>query len=487
MLTATPLQNSLLELYGLVSFADERVFGDVASFREQFVKSSDEVVRNHGLRSRLRLVCHRTLRRQVIPYVQFTRRIALTQRFSPSDDEQALYEQVSAYLQRANLIGLPTQQRALMTMMLRKLLASSSFAIGNTLRALVKRLEDAAPEAAAAAAITADYGDADDVAEEWEGDDSADEPTPGDGAAIVEEIRVLRDAIRRADGIATNAKGEALITALGTAFDRAAGLGAARKAVLFTESRRTQLYLVQLLEASGWKGRVVVLNGENADASSKAIHKQWLARHANDGVPTGVRAADVKAAIVEELRDSAEILVATEAAAEGINLQFCSLVVNYDLPWNPQRVEQRIGRCHRYGQKHDVVVVNFLNERNEADKRVFQLLSEKLNLFEGVFGASDEILGAIESGVDIERRIARAYQECRTPAEIGATFDQLQADLDEQIRARMAETREAVLDNFEIGSGARERRTSGPFPPNTVGPRGPRRVRGIFPFRHCIG
>ena len=63
-------------------------------------------------------------------------------------------------------------------------------------------------------------------------------------------------------------------------------------------------------------------------------------------------------------------MIATEAGAEGINLQFCSLVINYDLPWNPQRIEQRIGRCHRYGQKHDVVVINFLNERNAADQRV---------------------------------------------------------------------------------------------------------------------
>lgn len=94
-------------------------------------------------------------------------------------------------------------------------------------------------------------------------------------------------------------------------------------------------------------------------------------------------------------------MIATEAAAEG-GLQFCSLVVNYDLPWNPQRIEQRIGRCHRYGQKHDVVVVNFINKNNAADQRVYELLSEKFKLFSGVFGASDEVLGTIESG-DFER------------------------------------------------------------------------------------
>jgi adenine-specific DNA-methyltransferase len=243
LLTATPLQNSLLELYGLVSVADQRVFGDVASFREQFMKSSDEEVRNHGLREPLKLVCHRTLRRQVLQYVRFTKRIAITQAFSPSDDEQALYDQVSAYLQRANLIALPTQQRALMTMILRKLLASSSFAIGNTLRALVSRLEDAAPQATDTATITADYEESDEVAEEWE-DEGAEDATPGDGTAIAEEIRILKDAIRRADGIATNAKGEALIDALGLAFDKAAELGAQLKSFRHSPLRRNRSHFL---------------------------------------------------------------------------------------------------------------------------------------------------------------------------------------------------------------------------------------------------
>jgi adenine-specific DNA-methyltransferase len=157
----------------------------------------------------------------------------------------------------------------------------------------------------------------------------------------------------------------------------------------------------------------------------------------------------MKAAIVEHFRDEASIMVATEAAAEGVNLQFCSLVVNFDLPWNPQRIEQRIGRCHRYGQKHDVVVLNFLNRRNEADKRVYELLSEKFRLFDGVFGASDEVLGALESGVDIERRIAEVYQQCRTNAEIQSAFDALQADLDAKIQARLAATRQTLLEHFD--------------------------------------
>jgi adenine-specific DNA-methyltransferase len=157
----------------------------------------------------------------------------------------------------------------------------------------------------------------------------------------------------------------------------------------------------------------------------------------------------MRSALVEYFQNEGRIMIATEAGAEGINLQFCSLVVNYDLPWNPQRIEQRIGRCHRYGQKHDVVVVNFLNRKNEADRRVYELLSEKFQLFEGVFGASDEVLGAIGSGVDFEKRIAMIYQDCRKPEEIKTAFDKLQLELNFEINEAMTSTRQKLLDNFD--------------------------------------
>lgn len=157
----------------------------------------------------------------------------------------------------------------------------------------------------------------------------------------------------------------------------------------------------------------------------------------------------MRSALVDQFKGPAQVMIATEAAAEGINLQFCSLVVNYDLPWNPQRIEQRIGRCHRYGQNHDVVVVNFINRNNAADRRVYELLSDKFNLFNGVFGASDEVLGTIESGVDFEKRIVRIYQECRTPDEIQASFDELQRELEAEIDDSMKLTRKQLLENFD--------------------------------------
>ncbi len=270
-----------------------------------------------------------------------------------------------------------------------------------------------------------------------------------DPAMLKDELAELRRFAALADTITTNAKGEKLVPALATALDRAVSLGAASKAVVFTESRRTQSYLFDLLSRNGYDGQLAMLNGSNDDPASQAIYRAWVQRHEGDEMVTGSKPVDMKAAIAEEFRERATVLIATEAAAEGINLQFCSLVVNYDLPWNPQRIEQRIGRCHRYGQKHDVVVLNFINTRNHADQRVYELLSEKFKLFSGVFGASDEVLGAIESGVDIERRIAEVYQTCRNEAEIKAAFDRLQSELDEQIQKQMAATRQVLLENFD--------------------------------------
>ena len=141
LLTATPLQNSLMELYGLASVIDVHLFGDAASFRDQFARATDEGERNSDLRSRLQPVCIRTLRKQVVEYIPFTRRVPITQDFLPSDAEQELYEAISEYLQREQLFALPASQRTLITLVLRKLLASSTFAIADTLERLASRLE----------------------------------------------------------------------------------------------------------------------------------------------------------------------------------------------------------------------------------------------------------------------------------------------------------------------------------------------------------
>lgn len=453
LLTATPLQNSLLELYGLVSFIDERVFGDLKSFREQYARINDNNVFD-SLKARLKPVCHRTLRRQVTAYVSYTKRHPILQSFTPEESEDRLYTLVSDYLRRPNLQALPASQRSLMTLVLRKLLASSSFAIAGALETLIKRLREklakGTPKESLEDELDKDYEALDETAEEWPDEDAPPPPLSiEERAAIENEIKDLDGFRSLAVSITTNAKGRELVSALDRAFSEAERLGAARKAIIFTESRKTQLYLLRLLADSPFAEGIVLFNGSNNDETSKKIYSEWVERHKGTDRVTGSRTADMRSAIVDYFGDQGKIMIATEAGAEGINLQFCSLVVNYDLPWNPQRIEQRIGRCHRYGQKHDVVVVNFLNNKNEADQRVFQLLSEKFKLFEGVFGASDEVLGAIESGVDFEKRIADIYHHCRTSGEIKTCFDQLQAELGAQINDAMTRTRKQLFENFD--------------------------------------
>lgn len=455
LLTATPLQNSLLELYGLVSMIDERVFGDLDSFRTQFSQTNKSPT-FEALRNRLAPICKRTLRRQVQQYVPYTARFAIVEEFLPSTEEKELSSLVAEYLRRPNLKALPEGQRQLISLVLWKLLASSTHAIAGALDTMAKRLQGVLSETVTqldlAVALDEDYETLDETAEEWQQEDAPTSiQSTQERQAIEDEIAELLRFKALATSIRDDSKGKALLAALNQAFQKLSSLGAPQKAIVFTESRKTQDYLVQLLASTDYAADqgIVLFNGTNSDASAQAIYKAWIKRHAGSSKISGSKTADTRAALVEHFQERGKIMIATEAGAEGINLQFCSLVVNYDLPWNPQRIEQRIGRCHRYGQKYDVVVVNFVDRSNLADARVYELLAEKFQLFEGVFGASDEVLGAIGAGVDFERRIADIYQNCRTPEAIKTSFDQLQDDLKGEISEAMVKTRAVLLENFD--------------------------------------
>ena len=447
LLTATPLQNSLLELYGLVSILDPELFGSQEAFQAQFLPGDNITKRDTDLRARLLHVCQRTLRRQVLEYIPFTNRFTLTADFIPSKAEEQLYEEVSAYLQREVLVALPNARRKLITLIMRKLLASSSAAIGATLAKFVERLSDQEQlTLPVEESLAQDFESMAELDEEWAGDDSAATPELTSAEVSPEaknELADLQRFVQLAQSVERDSKATRLVEVLPTAFRLAQEKGAAKKAVIFTESVKTQEYLFNLLSENGFASEIVLMNGSNSDETSRRIYSDWKTRHQHrwEDVSSGSRSADMKAAIVDEFRERGTLLLATESAAEGVNLQFCSIVINYDLPWNPQRIEQRIGRCHRYGQKADVLVVNFLNRKNEADKRVFELLDQKFNLFKGVFGASDDVLGAVESGVDLEMRIASIYQSCRTQEQIKEAFDALQLELDDKIKAGLETAR----------------------------------------------
>lgn len=473
LLTATPLQNSLLEIFGLVSVIDEFVFGDKKSFAKQFSSTVLTTSDINDLKERLKPIVKRTLRKDVVEYINYTKRIPIVEEFIPSKEEVALYDLISDFLLSEDLYSIPKAQRTLITLVVRKLLASSTTAIMGTLDTLIKRLRKMVVEKKVmeedkvnGEAIESSLGylelitdDEDELIKDYL-EEETDSPTDmpfeevrlleEDVEAIEKEIEELETFIELAKTIEIDTKAKSLMSALTKGFEAQDKLGVKKqKAIIFTESRRTQQFLFDYLESNGFKDKVVLFNGTNTDPKSKEIYKAWLEKHKDSDRVTGSKTADMKQAIVDYFKEEASIMIATEAGSEGINLQFCNILINYDLPWNPQRIEQRIGRVHRYGQKFDVVVINFLNKKNAADRRVYELLSTKFNLFEGVFGASDEVLGSIEDNIDIEDRILKIYNTCRDDKAIEEAFNKLQDEMSAKIEETTLKTRQSLLDNFD--------------------------------------
>lgn len=448
LLTATPLQNSLMELYGLSTLIDEQLFGDERSFRQSYIQGRSSVAE---LKRRLKGFLQRSLRRDVLEYVRYTQRQTLTVPFAPTPQEEELYNDISALLERDESYALPRNQRHLTGLILRKLLASSSHAVLKTLETILTRLQSLKESTQIEIDVVATLVDEDDFEQEYL--DEIEELGSGneniDIELLEDEIGVIELYISKAKAIETDSKTKALLTALSQGFEKMEAMGASRKVIIFTESKRTQEYLYRFLTANGYLDKIVTFSGSNNHPKATEAYQRWLAENKDSNKISGSPQVDRRSALIDHFRNHTEVMIATEAAAEGVNLQFCSLVINYDLPWNPQRLEQRIGRCHRYGQKFDVVVINFLNKTNLADQRVLELLTEKFHLFDGVFGASDEVLGSIESGLDFEKRIQSIYENCRKPEEIDAAFNQLQQELEGDINEKMKETRQLLLENFD--------------------------------------
>lgn len=453
LLTATPLQNRLEELFGLVSVFEPDFFHSIEGFKERYVDRPDDYG-NDDLAMRMSHIAKRTLRRDARKYIRFTERMPMTFGFMPSPDEQALYSMVNAYLQRPELYAFASSQRHLSALILRKRLGSSTYAVASTLERIAYRLEvelrSGFRRDNSGSLIDDDMTD-----EEIEATEALPISVP-DSIAVEErrqealaEVQELRDYAELARSITVNQKAVKLLDALDQGFAKLAEIGAPQKVIIFTDSTRTQDYLATALRDAGRGDGLVLFNGINNSPDSTRIYQDWLKKNQGSDLVTGIPSADRRKSLVDEFRERGTIMIATEAAAEGINLQFCSMLVNYDLPWNPQRVEQRIGRVHRYGQQHNVIVVNFANQGNLAEERILELLAEKFNLFTSVFGASDEVLGTIEDGLDFEKSIASILERCKTAAEIDAAFDELESQYAAEINDEMQRARARVFDNLD--------------------------------------
>ena len=451
LLTATPLQNSLIDLHGLLSYIDPRIFGDEKVFVHRYVDSQDY----EGLKRELAPVLYRTLRRDVGKYMDFKKRECRTIDFRLSPDEAALYYLVNEFLKKPVLYSIPTSNRGLITLVIRKLLASSSFALVETFEVLATRLEklkEGTKSADAQEGFDLFWNFVEDEIDEEAFGDQEDEDTVFQKQLIQEELDEVRHIIEIAGNIHQNAKITALKQALHTAFGFQAEHAIPQKVVVFTESKRTQKYIAAELRNDGYAEEDILLfNGDFNDVMTKEIYRAWQVK--NFGKTNYGRSVEYKHAIVDYFRENAKILIVTDAGSEGLNLQFCNTVINYDLPWNPQKIEQRIGRCHRYWQKNDVVAINLLNTENAADLRVYDILSRKFELFEGVFGASDIALGILESGSSFERMILEIYQNCNSATEFRRAFDKLERKLDAKRNKKASQLRTLLLTESREAKG----------------------------------
>ena len=452
MLTATPLQNRLEELYGLVSVFDPGFFHSLDAFKSRYLDNPNDPG-NDDLAKRVSLLAKRTLRKDADKYIRFTNRTPMTFAFTPSADEIRLYDLINDYLQRDDLWAFAKSQRHLSSLIIRKRLGSSSFAVASTLEKIADRLSGEAKSGKRRNDAGVFLGDPDVESELKESADYQapvyESLTPADREDMFAEVQELREYAELARSIKENKKALKLIEALTQGFEKLREVGAPKKAIIFTDSTVTQEYLATTLREAGMGDGLVLFNGTINSPEATKIYKHWLAENKGSDIITGIAAADRRKALVDEFRERGTIMIATEAAAEGINLQFCSMLVNYDLPWNPQRVEQRIGRVHRFGQKHNVIVVNFSNKGNKAEERILELLTEKFQLFTSVFGASDEVLGQIEDGLDFERNIVKILERCKTAEEIDEAFNELERQYSKQINREMKKTRSKVFDNLD--------------------------------------
>jgi len=472
LLTATPIQNSLLELWGLVHYIDPTgtLLGDISTFRDLFCPFDEMVLQEgqeHELQRRLTTVLKRTLRRQAKEFMRepFVGRHARLFEYPMSQPERALYDDVTSYLLERDLYAFGGNQRKLLLLGFHRRMASSHAAFSASLQKVadrLRRLRDKTPldDAADADAILGDLEDED--------EDTADTDVPAatSPGAISAELARVEGFIARSRALPMDSKAQALMSATRLVMEQAEFGKGSGKIVIFTESLTTQAYLRDLLIESRLvgDGDITLFRGTNDSPRARQAHDRWFDEVGRklDEASRPSQDVAVRLALVHEFRGRSRILISTEAGAKGLNLQFCDTVINYDLPWNPQRIEQRIGRAHRYGQRRDVTVINFIAKDNEAQRLTYEILSQKLDLFGTVLGATDEVLDRPASappealasvlGAEFETQLRRIYERARTIEEVEAELRTLRDSITTKRRefdAAQRQTEEVIQSRFD--------------------------------------
>ncbi len=362
LLTATPIQNKIEEIFYLVSLLKPGHLGSQSSFLEKYKNKKLSVNENEHLKSLVNKVMIRN--RRVDTGIEWTKRHVKTIPIDFNNEEKELYESID--LLRQTDVPMP----AFSIITLQREACSSREAVFFTLKNMMQK---------------------ENISEQY-----------------LNCIRVIQQKI---DAVAQNSKAQKALELIRNIDD---------KVIIFTEYRATQLYLQWFLQQHGIKS--VPFRG-----GFKRSKKDWMR---------------------DLFKNQVQVLIATEAGGEGINLQFCSHVINYDLPWNPMRLEQRIGRVHRLGQKEDVHIYNFA-VKNTIEEHIVNLLTNKIKLFERVVGELDDILAKLDGG-SIEEHMMDIFKTSRTEGEMKVKMANLAAMIEFADSIRKDGATDAATGNTSI-------------------------------------
>ena len=340
LLTATPIQNRIEEIFNLVSLLKPGHLGSETAFYEKYKRDARSLNDNEHLKELVNKVMIRN--RRADTGIEWTKRQVETIPIEFSPAEKDLYESISILKNEGDW----AQTSAFSVMTLQREACSSREAVFYTLKNMLQKKED---------------------------------PTPG----FEEQIQFL---INKVEAVQQNSKAEKALELIQQVND---------KVIIFTEYRATQMYLRWYLKQHG-------ISSVPFRGGFKRGKKDWMR---------------------ELFQKHAQVLIATEAGGEGINLQFCNHIINFDLPWNPMRLEQRIGRIHRLGQEKDVMIYNFAI-KGTVEEHILKLLYEKIHLFEKVIGELDDILTKLEFG-NIEDHLIDIFGQSSSEGEMRIKMENL--------------------------------------------------------------
>ncbi len=459
LLTATPIQNNILELWGLASYISKKNnLGEYHHFKKLFLNSETGIVKEkqEELKNRVKNFLVRNLRKdaEVFMDYKFTDRICETLNFNMNEKEKELYDSISNYFERDDIhaydfgggISLKDGKfagiRNLLKLHYRRLLGSSFAALKQGLKTVLRRLESIKKGELKKLNNIEDYVPEIDTEEDIEEDiDSVEEGANQEKIkqdkqeSIDEEIKEIKEYIKKAEEIKESSKEKILIKFLKESILNKSDKFF-QKVVIFTQSLASQKYLKEIFENNGFENEIVLFSGTNKGDKVEEAFQIWNeeigSTYSESERPVGDAA--LRQALIYYFKTRKKIFISTEAGAKGLNLQFCNVIINYDLPWNPQRIEQRIGRCHRYGQQKDVLVINCINADNATENRIYEILNDKFKLFKGVMDTSNEILGTLCKALNFEVRVNTILNKFKTPEERKIMLEKFEQEINEETK-----------------------------------------------------